>query len=60
MTRPSRIHFSSITAISRLDLGTLLFMAEHVVWKVVGQPLWNTRMLKQAKEFYQVNRKDKT
>jgi hypothetical protein len=60
MTRPSRILFPTITATSRLDLRTLLFMAEHVVWEVVGQPLWSARMLKQAKQISQVYRKDTT
>jgi hypothetical protein len=60
MTRPSRNPFPSITATSRLDLDTLLFMAERVVWEVVGQPLWSAHMLKQAKQICQVNRKDTT
>ena len=41
-------------------LGTLLFMAEHVVWEVDGQRLWRARMLKQAKQICQVIRKDTT
>jgi len=60
MTRTSRIPFSSITATSRLDLGTLLFMAEHEVWEVVGQAVWSALMLKQTKQIYQVKRKDTT